>query len=119
MGRQWFMWILIAIIGVSVLVILNYQDKKDSVSLSDIFPEQDKTAKKENIEYEFVDTPKSTVPSEAPAIAQPNLPTPQKPAGRQPPAVQSIAPALVVKAAKPQTANLVPATRTPNVFTPS
>lgn len=74
MRSQWFIWALAAGVGVFILMIFNYQGKQDSVSLSEIFPDQDREAKTENIEYEFVDAPRKSEPSEAAVVAQPVIP---------------------------------------------
>ena len=76
MRNQWFIWALVAAVGVFVLFIFNYQGKQESVSLSDIFPDQDK--KDSGIEYEFVNTPvKETSPSAVQTASQVSQSIPQ------------------------------------------
>jgi cell division septation protein DedD len=81
MRNQWFIWLLVAGVGIFVLFLFNYQNKEDSISLSEIFPDQNKgKADTDNIEYEFVNEPK----------AKPAQPAPAKPT--QPPVKQVQAP---------------------------
>ena len=75
MRNQWFIWILVAGVGVFVLFVFNYQSKQDSISLTEIFPDQ----KDSDIEYEFVkDGTKEAVPAKTQAMAQPAQPAQPK-----------------------------------------
>ena len=65
MRNQWFIWILVVAVGVFVLYIFNYQNKQDSVSLTEIFP--DKNKDDADIEYEFVGSEKAKEPVASPA----------------------------------------------------
>ena len=52
MKNQWTIWALAGCVIVAIFFIVNYQGKKDTVSMGDIFPEEEN--KSADIEYEFV-----------------------------------------------------------------
>ena len=87
MRGQWFIWALVAAVGIFVLVIFNYQGQQDSLSLSDIFSDYDKESQEDkidNIEYEFVDAPKESIPPNIPVLVSPVEPAPvAKPVSQQ------------------------------------
>jgi cell division septation protein DedD len=95
MRGQWFIWALAAAVGIFVLVIFNYQGQQDSVSLTEIFPDQSgEEDKTENIEYEFVDAPQEPAEVEVPAVAEPPVKVAPKPVERRPEvAAHSVTPA--------------------------
>ncbi len=54
MKRIWLVWILVGGVLVTVLIAFNYERGKETVPLSEIFPE--KGALNNEVEYEFFDT---------------------------------------------------------------
>ncbi len=54
MKRTWLVWTLVGGVLVTVLIAFNYERGKETVPLSEIFP--DKTTTGTDVEYEFFDT---------------------------------------------------------------
>ena len=52
MKNQWTIWALAGCVIVAILFIVNYQGKKDTTSMGEIFPEEE--SKSPDIQYEFV-----------------------------------------------------------------
>lgn len=64
MKRTWLVWILVGGVIVTVLIAFNYERGKETVPLSEIFPDKDAAAPE--VEYEFFDTDeKGSVPMAA------------------------------------------------------
>ncbi len=94
MRNQWFIWVLVAAVGVFVLFIFNYQRKADSVALTEIFPDQ---SKDQDVEYEFVDSKKEAVPAQVSVAVNPQPAVKATPQVAQVPS-QTVSPTQTVPA---------------------
>lgn len=113
MKNQWWVWVfVIAIVGV-VLFAFNYTGNKESVPLSEIFPEQ-QSGDASKIEYEFVENKgKDAASTDAQATTQPGAAETAAAAGTAPsatgkeskPAVQPAPSATVPTVAKTEPAS--------------
>ncbi len=62
MKNQWTIWALVGCVVVSIFFIVNYQSRKEVVSMGELFPETNNTPP---IQYEFVDSSNQPVQESA------------------------------------------------------
>ena len=67
MKNQWTIWALVGCVVVAVLFIVNYQSRKEVVSMGELFPEPSNNT--QPIQYEFVDKNNNHVQEAAKDIA--------------------------------------------------